>query len=67
MRSLGTVDEFLNAQEAVAASAMYDLFDTEDVIRYQKARRWRMTNRIMSVVGLGVVAVIGACAGVAAR
>lgn len=67
MRSLGTVDEFLNAQEAVTTSPMYDLFDTQDVIRYQKARRWRVTNRIMSVVGLGVVAVIGACAGVAAR
>lgn len=67
MRSLGTADDFLNAQEAVATSAMYDLFDTEDVIRYQKARRWRVTNRIMSVVGLGVMAVIGACAGVAAR
>jgi hypothetical protein len=38
--------------------ATFDLFDKTDVMRWQKARRWRLTNRIMSGVGLCLIAVV---------
>ena len=46
------------AGPAAGVESSWDLFDEQDVARWQKARRWRLTNRIMSVVGLLIVAVI---------
>lgn len=65
MRMLGTTDDYLNAHDAAVST--FDLFNEVEVVRWQKARRWRLTNRIMSGVGLVIVGVIGACAGVAAK
>lgn len=49
---IGREDYFDNSPAAV------DLFDSMAVVRYQKARRWRMTNRIMSVLGVCIIVII---------
>jgi len=56
MRMMSEVDG--RAGPAAGVGGSWDLFDEQDVARWQKARRWRLTNRIMSVVGLLIVAVI---------
>lgn len=35
-----------------------DLFDSDDVLRFQKGRWWRNLNRAMSLLGICIVAAV---------
>lgn len=57
MRESGVDPDLRFSEEGVGTGteARMDLFNDKEVRRYQKARWWRVVNRIMSVVGVFVV------------